>query len=202
AFQVGPVRTLLVDASDNLWILQQDTQVFRYHNGNLELIVGWSEHGTTAMARGTSGAVLFSSLAVGTTTYSDNHFRTLSSPDLLADAARVANGKAPDQRATPFSWFDRLEALTSVVISMAQTDDGKIWLGTESRGLFYLQEGRVSRVSNGWVATKINCLLPLQNSELLVGTAKGVRRWDGAKLTLAGIPSALLNLEVLSILRD
>ncbi|MDT4968391.1 MAG: hypothetical protein QOJ64_3128, partial [Acidobacteriota bacterium] len=66
----GPVRTLLVDASDNLWILLQDTQVFRYHNGNLELILGWTENGTTAMARATSGEVLFSSLAVGTTTYS------------------------------------------------------------------------------------------------------------------------------------
>jgi len=201
AFQVGPVRKLLVDANDNLWILLQDTQVFRYHNGNLETILGWSEHGTTAMARGTSG-VLFSSLAVGTTTYSDDRFRTLSSAALLADAARVANSDAPDQRATPLSWFDRLEAFTSVVISMAQTDDGKIWLGTESRGLFYLQEGRVSSASNGRVDTKINCLLPLQNSELLVGTAKGVLRWDGAKLTLANVPSDLLNLEVLSILRD
>ncbi len=202
AFQVGPVRTLLVDASDNLWILQQDTQVFRYHNGNLELIVGWSEHGTTAMARGTSGEVLFSSLAVGTTSYTDNHFRTLSSPDLLADAARVANGKAPDQRTTPFSWFDRLEALTSVVISMAQTEDGKIWLGTERRGLFYLQEGRVSSASNGRIETKINCLLPLQNSELWVGTSKGVLRWSGTELTVSGVPPALLNLEVSCILRD
>jgi ligand-binding sensor domain-containing protein/signal transduction histidine kinase len=199
---IGPVRTLLVDASDNLWILLQDTQVFRYHNGNLELILGWTENGTTAMARATSGAVLFSSLAVGTTTYSDNRFRTLSSAALLADAARVGNSKAPDQQATPFSWFDRLEALTSAVISMAQTDDGKIWLGTERRGLFYLQEGRVSSASNGGVDTKINCLLPLQNSELWVGTAKGVLRWNGTKLTLAGVPAALLNLDVLSILRD
>ena len=199
---IGPVRTLLVDASDNLWILLQDTQVFRYHNGNLELILGWTENGTTAMARATSGAVLFSSLAVGTTTYSDNRFRTLSSAALLADAARVANSEAPDQRATPFSWFDRLEALTSAVISMAQTDDGRIWLGTERRGLFYLQEGRVSNASNGGVDTKINCLLPLQNSELWVGTAKGVLHWNGTKLTSAGVPSALLNLDVLSILRD
>jgi ligand-binding sensor domain-containing protein/signal transduction histidine kinase len=202
AFQVGPVRTLLIDANDNLWILLQDTQVFRYHNGNLELIIGWSEHGTTAMVRGTSGDVLFSSLAVGTTAYNDNHFRTLSSPDLLADAARVANGKAPDQRATPFSWFDRLEALSSVVISMAQTDDGKIWLGTERRGLFYLQEGRVSSAPNGRVNTRINCLLPLQNSELWVGTSKGVLRWNGTELKPTGVPSDLLNLDVLSILRD
>ena len=199
---IGPVRTLLVDASDNLWILLQNTQVFRYHNGNFELIRGETENGTTAMARGTSGAVLLSSLAEGTITYSDNRFRSLSSAALLTDAARVANSEAPDQRATPFSWFDRLAAPTSVVISMAQTDDGKIWLGTERRGLFYLQEGRVLTASNGGVDTKINCLLPLQNSELWIGTAKGVVRWNGTELTLAGVPSSLLNLDVLSILRD
>jgi ligand-binding sensor domain-containing protein/signal transduction histidine kinase len=202
AMLIGPVRTLLVDVSDNLWILLQNTIVFRYHNGNFDLIRGWSENGTTAMASGKSRAVLLSSLAEGTVTYSDNRFRTLSSAALLADAARVPYSEASDQRATPFSWFDRLGVPTSLVISMAQTDDGKIWLGTEGRGLFYLQEGRVSSASNGRVDTKINCLLPLQNSELWVGTAKGLLRWSGTKLTSAGVPSSLLNLDVLSILRD
>ncbi len=199
---IGPVRTLVVDASDNLWILLQNTLVFRYQNGNFKLIRGETENGTTAMARGTSGAFLLSSLAEGIFTYSDNRFRSLSSAALLTDAARVANGEAPDQRATPFSWFDRLAAPTSVVIAMAQTDDGKIWLGTERRGLFYLQEGRVLSASDGRFDTKINCLLPIQNSELWVGTAKGVLRWSGTKLTLEGVPSSLLNLDVLSILRD
>ena len=199
---IGPVRTLLVDASDNLWILLQNTEVFRYHNGDFELIRGETENGTTAMARGTSGAVLLSSLAEGTLTYSDNRFRSLSSAALFTDAARVAKREAPDQRATSFSWFDRLAAPTSVVIAMAQTDDGRIWLGTENRGLFYLQEGHVLSASKGRIDTKINCLLPLQNSELWVGTAKGVLRWSETRLTLTGVPSSLLNLDVLSILRD
>ncbi len=199
---IGPVRTLVVDASDNLWILLQNTLVFRYQNGTFGLIRGETENGTTAIARGTSGAVLLSSLAEGTLTYSNNRLRSLSSAALLTDAARVANGEPPDQRATPFSWFDRLGAPTSVVIAMAQTDDGKIWLGTERRGLFYLQESRILSALNGRDDTKINCFLPLQNSELWVGTAKGVLRWSGTKLTLAGVPSSLLNLDVLSILRD
>ncbi len=82
--QIGPVRTLLVDARGDLWILLQNTQVFRYQNGNFELIRGEAENGTTAMARGTSGAVLLSSLAVGTVTYSDKGFRSLSSAALLS----------------------------------------------------------------------------------------------------------------------
>jgi ligand-binding sensor domain-containing protein/signal transduction histidine kinase len=200
--QIGSVRTLLVDASDHLWILLQNTQVFRYQNGSFEFIRGWTESGTTAMARGTSGDVLLSSAAVGTLAYSGNRFRSLSSPAFLKDAARVAKSEGPDPEAPPFSWFDRLAAPTSVVISMAQTDDGKIWLGTERRGLFYLQERRVSSASDGRDETTINCFLPLPNSELWAGTAKGVRRWNGTELTWAGVPSSLRNLDVLSILRD
>ena len=121
---IGPVRTLIIDGSDNLWILLQNTLVFRYHSGNFELIRGETQNGTTAMARGTSGAILLSSLADGTVTNSGNRFRTLSSAALSTDAARVANGEASDQRATPFSWFDRLGAPATWAISMAQTDDG------------------------------------------------------------------------------
>jgi ligand-binding sensor domain-containing protein len=154
------------------------------------------------MARGPSGAILLSSLVEGTATYSDNRFRTLSSAALPTDAARVVNSEASEPRATPFSWFDRLGAPTTWAISMAQTDDGKIWLGTEDRGLFYLQGGRFLSASNVRDVTKINCFLPLPNSELWVGTTKGVLRWDGTKLTSAGVPQSLLNLDVLSILRD
>src|SRR5215475_81762 len=199
---IGPVRDLVVDASDNLWILLQNTQVFRYHNGVFEPIRGWSDGGTTAMARGTSGAVLLSSFAAGTLTYSENHFRSLSSAALLADATRVANHEAPDQRATPFSWLDRLASPTSLVVSMAQTNDGKIWLATEHRGIFYLQNGLISGVSNSRTETKVTCFLPLQNSELWVGTPKGVLRWSGKELTAAAVPSSLSHLDVLSILRD
>jgi signal transduction histidine kinase len=194
---IGPVRTLVVDASDNLWILLQNTQVFRYHYGIFEPIRGWTEGGTTAMARGTSGAVLLSSSAAGTLTYSENGFRSLSSASLLTDAAR-----APHEQATPFSWFDRLASLTLLVISMAQTDDGKIWLATEHRGLFYLQQGHISSISNGRADRKIHCFLPLKNSELWVGTANGVLRWNGTELSSAGVPSSLLKFDVLSILRD
>ena len=199
---IGPVRTLLVDANDGLWILLKNTQVFRYQNGNFEFIRGWTESGTTAMARGTAGDVLLSSAAVGTLAYSGNRFRSLSSTAFLTDAARAAKSEGPDPEAPPFSWFDRLAAPTSVVISMVQTDDGKIWLGTERRGLFYLQERRVSSASDGRDETTINCFLPLPKSELWVGTAKGVRRWDGTGLTSAGVPPSLRNLVVLSILRD
>jgi len=199
---IGAVRTLVVDASDNLWILLQTTQVFRYHNGIFEPIRGWTVGGTTAMARATSGAVLLSSSAAGTLTYSENQFRSLSSANLLPDAAGIVNNEAPEQRTTPFSWLDRLASPTSLVVSMAQTEDGKIWLATERQGLFYLENGRISGVSNGRADTMINCFLPLGGSELWIGTANGMLRWNRKELTSAGVPSFLLHLDILSILRD
>jgi ligand-binding sensor domain-containing protein len=214
-FLIGPVRTLLVDGSDDLWILLQNTQVFRYHNGKIEVIRTNIESGatiargasgllsSTAMTRGTSGAVLLSSSDSGILTYSDNQFRRLSAAVLPAYDGREGNSEAPEQGATSFSWFDRLPALTSVVISMSQDHDGKIWFGTEHRGLFYLQEGRVSSAVDGRRDdTKINCFLPFHKSEFWIGTAKGVWRWNGAKLTEAGVPLSLRNLDVSSLLRD
>ena len=195
--RIGPVRTLVVDASDNLWILLQNTQVFRYHNGIFEPARGLNEGDTSAMARGASGAVLLSSSSAGILTYSENGYRNLSSAALFTDARRALN-----EQSTPSSWFDRLASPTSLVISMAQTDDGKIWLATEHRGLFYLQQGHISSVSNGRADTTIRCFLPLKNSELWLGTANGVLRWNGTELSSAGVPSSLLNLDVLSILRD
>jgi len=97
---------------------------------------------------------------------------------------------------------NRLAAPTSTVISMAQTTDGKIWLGTQDRGLFYLLEGRVYAAANGLTGMKVNCLLPLESPELWVGTSKGVMRWNGTELTRAGVPSSLVNVESLSMIRD
>ena len=199
---IGPVRTLVVDASDNLWILLQNTQVFRYHGGIFEPIRGWKEGGTTAMVRGTSGAVLISTPAAGTLTYSENGFRSVSSANPLAAPQRGMNSESPKDRATPFSWFDRLASPTSLVTSMAQTGDGKIWLATEDRGLFYLREGRISQILSDRADTKINCFLPLPNSELWTGTTNGMRRWDGKRLTADRVPPSLLKLDILSILRD
>src|SRR5262249_33976772 len=78
----------------------------------------------------------------------------------------------------------------------------KIWLGTRDWGLFALQGGRVSRASNESADAKINCLLPLENSEMWMGTSKGLLRWTGSEVTRKGVPSSLQHVEVLSMLRD
>jgi ligand-binding sensor domain-containing protein/signal transduction histidine kinase len=88
----------------------------------------------------------------------------------------------------------------SLVLAMAETRDGKIWLGTAA-GLFYFEDGRTTRVT-GISDKKINCLLPVGDRELWVGTSKGLYRWNGALFSRVDLPSALATVEVLALLRD
>lgn len=206
-FQIGAVRALLADAQGNLWILSQNTRLFRYHNGAFEVSRGEAEDGITAISLGPAGEVLLSSVALGPLKYDGRQFLAILPAARWPDAANFARGEIPDDRSARFSWSygnmpDRLAAGTSAVISIAATADGKIWLGTQDRGLLYLQEGRLQAPAKDLPNTKMICLLPLANSDLWIGTNTGVWHWHEAELTRSGVPSSFLSGEVLSMVRD
>jgi ligand-binding sensor domain-containing protein/signal transduction histidine kinase len=207
SFVIGPIRTLLVDALGNLWILLQDTKLFRYHDGMFELSRGQAENGVTAMALGTKGKVVLSSAAMGPLTYDGKQFLTAlgNSPcATLAESPLAA--PVCDERSANFNWSygnmpDHLAAPIAVV-SIAASADGKIWLGAQDRGLFYLEDGRISAATKGGSGMKMNCLVPAENSELWVGTSDGVWRWNGSELSRRGVPLALMHVDVLAMIRD
>jgi PAS domain S-box-containing protein len=87
------------------------------------------------------------------------------------------------------------------VISMAETADGKVWLGTLGDGLFFLRGGRATKVNAGLPDRKINSLLPI-GEELWVGTDTGLYHGDGNGFRRLELPSFLGIVQVLSILRD
>ena len=87
------------------------------------------------------------------------------------------------------------------VISMAETTDGKVWLGTLGDGLFFLTGGRATNVNAGLPDRKINSLLPI-GEELWVGTDSGLYRGNGKDFRRIELPSFLGNVQVLSLLRD
>ncbi len=87
------------------------------------------------------------------------------------------------------------------VISMAETADGKVWLGTLGDGLFFLAGGRATSVNAGLPDRKINSLLPI-GEELWVGTDTGLYHGNGNGFRRLELPSFLGNVQVLSILRD
>jgi PAS domain S-box-containing protein len=88
------------------------------------------------------------------------------------------------------------------VISMAETADGRIWLGTLGSGLFLLTGTRVTwGVNAGLPDRKINSLLPV-GEELWVGTDTGLYHGNGGGFRRFELPSFLGNVQVLSLLRD
>ena len=87
------------------------------------------------------------------------------------------------------------------VISMAETADGKVWLGTLGDGLFFLTGGRATNVNAGLPDRKINSLLPI-GEELWVGTDTGLYRGNGNGFRRLELPSFLGIVQVLSLLRD
>ena len=88
------------------------------------------------------------------------------------------------------------------VISLAETADAKIWLGTLGNGLFFISGGRTFQVNTGLPNRKINCLLATEGDELWVGTDSGLYRGNGKEFRRVELPSFLGNVQVLSLLRD
>src|SRR5215470_4447432 len=60
SYEIGPVRALLADGQGNLWILLQNTKLFRYRDGIFDLVRGEAENGVTAIALGPAGGVVLS----------------------------------------------------------------------------------------------------------------------------------------------
>src|SRR5262245_14853425 len=201
SFPIGPVKSLRSDGQGNLWILLPTTKLLRYHAGVFEVVRGEAENGVTAIGHGVNDGVLISSLAMGTFSYNGTDFVSISSSNLSVGTETATN--------LPWStpaWSTGLRAHhlvgpASGVISIESTDDGGVWLGTEDGGLSYLKQGRVSPVVNLGGA-KITSILPIEHSELWIGTSKGLFRWNGSELTRTGVPSALQRVDVLSLIRD
>jgi len=208
SFPIGPVQGLVADAASNLWILLQSTKILRFHDGKFELGRDEAEFGITAIGRRSNGSVLFSSLAYGTLTYNGHGFEILASPggeQPASSAAAIAAGN--DELSSRFAWATsvaahRVAEPNSSVVSMAETTDGKLWLGTGDRGLFYMTGGLVTAVGKGAHVRKVTCLLPMENGELWVGTDKGVMQWNGTQLTQTEVPSALRRVPVRVMIRD
>lgn len=178
AFPVGPVLGLTTDSAGNLWVRLRGADLLRYRDGKFENVLsgfGQTEHGVTAMCRGINGDVLLSALANGKLRFSGGKFIPL------------APGSTP---------------LDFLVISMAEGADGTVWMGSRDAGLFSLSKGRLSHIKRGAQDKKINCLLPIGNQELWIGTDSGVARWNGTEFMRDGVLRSLERIRTLALSRD
>jgi len=169
-----PILQLLVDAGGNLWIRPQGTDVVRQKGGRFES-VGYGAEVITSQIAAMSKDINGGVLISDT---AQGIFRFLGD-----DVQKLASGSPP-------------------VISLAETAEGKIWMGTLGDGLFFLAGGRAIKVNAGLPDRKINCLLAIGSDELWVGTDTGLYRGNGKAFRQIELPSVVGNVQVLSILRD
>lgn len=205
-FAIGPVRSMAADVEGNLWIVLQSTKILRYRDGKFEPGAAEAEFGITSVGKRTDGTAVFSSLAFGPLAYRAGKFDVLSVTASENPAVSYSTGHG-DSLSSHLSWATGVTAHhfaepNSAVVTMAETSDGKLWLGTQDKGLFYLQGGKIAAPAGGFAQRRINCLLPLQNGEVWIGTDDGVFRWAGSAGTRAGVPSAFAHGEILSAMRD
>jgi ligand-binding sensor domain-containing protein len=177
--QNDAILGLITDAEGDLWVRVQTAGILRYNRGKFENLASGPNATVTqvtAIARENGAGMLLSDLISGT-------LRLRSGKLDLVAPATILPGAA-------------------VTSSMAETAGGKIWLGTLGAGLFYLDNGRVTRVTQGLTETKINCLLLVGEQELWVGTDHGLFRGSGTGFRRAELGPSLGDQSVLTILRD
>jgi len=155
-----PVLGLVRDSTDQLWAIDDLTHLFRYAEGRLGTPLsdnGKHRHRVAALAASRRGTLLFASETQGVVEYDNGAAHELLDPS-----------------ATP-EW----------PTALAQTSDGVIWIGTRDSGLFRLSTTfgvpKIEHVA-GMPFAKVNCLLPIAKSTLLVGTSQGLLRLHDGKL--------------------
>ena len=166
------ILQLLSDTRGKLWIRSEGADLVRQKDAKFES-VRYGLDAITAVSKDNNDGVLVSSIGQGT-------FRFMA--DDVQKLAPFVFGSAP-------------------VISIAETAEGKIWLGTLGTGLFFLADGRATKVNRGLPDGKINCLVPI-GEELWVGTDTGLYRGNGNGFRRVELQSFVGNVQILSVLRD
>ena len=148
---IGPVRGLVEDSDGSMWIRLQGPQMLLYRDGRFANAFaggGLPASVITAMAADGHGGVLFSDLTSRSTRYTHGRFET------VVDSA---------ERAVP-------------VTSVAETLDGRIWLGTRDYGLLVFKNGKPEPINaSNHENEKINALAGTNNGGLWIGTDQGLR---------------------------
>src|SRR5215468_10893336 len=148
----SPIQGLLTDSTGQLWATDDYTHLFRYEGGLLQGPLpdnGRHQHLISSVGKTADGSLLFVSELQGVVEYKHGERR------VVLEARRLPG--APT--------------------AVAQTADGTIWIGTNEKGLFRFNPDKsdqeLQQVPN-LIDKSINCLLPIANATLLIGTNRGL----------------------------
>jgi signal transduction histidine kinase/ligand-binding sensor domain-containing protein len=170
-----PVLSAVADSTGQLWAIDDHTHLFRYAGGLLAGPVrdnGRHRILPALLDRTRDGWLLFASELQGIVEYEHGSARVLLDPSMVP------------------------RSLTAI----AQTGDGAFWIGTREAGLYRLTLTQgVPEIQHfaALASIKVNCLLPIGDSALLIGTDKGLLSLHNGNVTLAR--PELGSLEILAL---
>lgn len=175
---IGPVRGLIEDSDGNLWIRSQGPQMLMYRDGQFRdasASSGLALSIITAMAADGHGGVLFSELISRLMRYTHGRLETIA-------ASTEAAG---------------------TVTSIAESLDGRIWLGTRDAGLLVVKNGKPAPAPTPSLENeKINALAATNNGGLWVGTDQGLQfRSTRADINIA-LPEWNKNTQIFDLAAD
>jgi len=168
---IGSVRGLVADAAGNMWVRLDGRRLLRYRDGHFEDAI--AEFGLEEIA--------FTSMSL------DSH------GELLLWGPKVQLLRFHDGK------FWHHDAFPGIVISAAETRDGKLWMGTREAGLVQVDHGRSSTVSKKLALRSVNALLAANDDELWIGTDAGLEFWDGHGLATPRLPSSIDQFQILAL---
>jgi signal transduction histidine kinase len=171
------VLGLVADPDGKLWVRLLQPSLLRYGDGTFTAARLYPKHDplVTAIGMGRNGSVLFASVSDGLFTSEGGSLRSLINKRLLPSSSATA---------------------------IAETRPQDIWVGTSDSGLLHVDGGKTTTVTRGLPSAHITCLLTGADTQLFVGTASGLVRWDGHALTNTGLPAILRSKPISALTRD
>lgn len=173
-FTISNVLGLETAPDGSLWVRLQGARLLRYRNGVFDRAPAF-DSSITAMSQNPRGDLLIA---------------------MAGDDVLTFHGRKP-QMVEPGDALPR-----SPVLSLAETPDGDLWLGTRDAGLVHVPKGAGSPVRAGLGDEKINCILPDGAHGLWIGTDDGVVHRDGSARALADLPPKMSGFQALAMMRD
>ncbi|HVU46844.1 MAG TPA: two-component regulator propeller domain-containing protein [Terracidiphilus sp.] len=174
---LGAVLGLAQDADGTLWIRSNGPELLRYRDGHFEDVFAadvQDEFTATSM---------------------------MSSPE--QDMLLWARGKRGyNYRKGNLTPICEPSESPGTVISMAETRDGSVWVGTSEGGLFRMKSSHSFSGIPELAAIKINAIEPAVTGGLWIGTDQGIYFWDGQHVTRRGLPEQLAHLQILALASD
>ncbi len=175
-FSLAQVLGLTGGGDGSLWVRRRGLNLLRYHDGAFDdMTPALAQAGVTVVIRADNGDIIFATTRGGVFLLRGSKMETLLPPQSM---------------------------LRSPVISLARSPGGDVFMGTRDLGLVHLRGGNVSVITEGLPNLKIDCLIAESNNSVWIGTGGGVVRWDGDRITRAGVPSSLERVQALAMARS